>query len=131
MTLDIELHTVADKSYVAAHDGALACGFVNATFDWCDVNGNLDIDIVSIAAPNTSHKEISLAAVAAGKHVYCEKPLAADAGRAREMAGPAEEAGFRTQVDFSYRCNPMFTSAQEIVVAGEFGEIRCHRGLHG
>ena len=55
----------------------------------------------------------------AGKHVYCEKPLAPLAEDAREMADAAEEAGIRTQVGFNYLCNPMFALAREMIAAGE------------
>ncbi len=130
LPMDIELHTVADIDELAAYDAARAYGFVRATSDWRDVTDNPEIDIVSITAPNALHKEMSLAAIRAGKHVYCEKPLAPLADDAREMAGAAEDAGTRTQVGFNYLCNPMFALAREMIAAGELGEIRCYRGLH-
>ncbi|MDE0346541.1 MAG: Gfo/Idh/MocA family oxidoreductase [Boseongicola sp.] len=130
LPVDVELHTVADIDQVAAHDAARAFGFAHATADWRDIAGNPEIDIVSITAPNALHKEMSLAAIAAGKHVNCEKPLAPLADDAREMADSAEEAGVRTQVGFNYLCNPMFALAQEMIAAGELGEIRGFRGVH-
>ena len=130
LPMDIELHTVADIDEAAARGAARACGFVRATADWRDITDTPEIDIVSITAPNALHKEMSLAAIAAGKHVYCEKPLASLADDAREMADAAEEAGIRTQVGFNYLCNPMFALAREMIAAGELGEIRSYRGLH-
>jgi predicted dehydrogenase len=91
---------------------------------------NPDIDLVSITAPNALHKEMALAAIAAGKHVYCEKPLAPLAQDAREMAEAAEAKGVRTQVGFNYLCNPMLALAREMIGAGELGEIRGYRGIH-
>ena len=130
LPMDIELHTVADIDGVAARGAARAYGFVRATADWRDITDNPEIDIVSITAPNALHKELSLAAIGAGKHVYCEKPLAPLADDAREMADAAEEAGVGAHVGLNYLCNPMFALAREMIAAGELGEIRSYRGLH-
>ena len=73
---------------------------------------------------------MALAAIAAGKHVYCEKPLAPLAADASEMADAAEAAGVKTQVGFNYLCNPMLGLAREMIAAGELGEIRSYRGVH-
>ena len=130
LPMDIELHTVADIDGVAARGAARAYGFVRATADWRDITNNPEIDIVSITAPNALHKEVSLAAIGAGKHVYCEKPLAPLADDAREMADAAEETGVSAQVGLNYLCNPMFALAREMIAAGELGEVRSYRGLH-
>ena len=84
----------------------------------------------SITAPNALHKEMALAAIAAGKHVYCEKPLAPLATDALELAVAAEAVGVKTQVGFNYLCNPMLVLAREMIAAGELGEIRGYRGVH-
>ncbi len=126
----IVLGTVADVTEAAAAKAARAYGFETATADWRDIVNDPSIDIVSVTAPNALHKEMSLAAIAAGKHVYCEKPLAPLAGDAREMAEAAEAAGVRTQVGFNYLCNPIFRLARDMIGAGELGEIRGYRGLH-
>ena len=89
-----------------------------------------EIDIIDITAPNALHKEMALEAIAAGKHVYCEKPLAPLASDAAEMAGAAEAAGVKTQVGFNYLCNPMVRLAKEMIAAGELGVIRGYRGIH-
>jgi predicted dehydrogenase len=73
---------------------------------------------------------MALAAIAAGKHVYCEKPLAALARDALEAAEAAEAAGVKTQVGFNYLCNPMLQCARNMILAGELGEIRGYRGIH-
>lgn len=130
LPVEAELHTVADIDRVAAEAAARAYGFANATADWRDIVGNPEIDIVSVTAPNALHKEMSLAAIAAGKHVYCEKPLAPLASDAREMTAAAEAAGVKTQVGFNYLCNPIFGLARQMIAAGELGEIRGYRGLH-
>ena len=130
LPVGVELHTVADIDEKAAHAAACAYGFSRAIADWQDIIGDPGIDMVSITAPNALHKEMSLAAIAAGKHVYCEKPLAPLAADALEMATAAREAGVKTQVGFNYLCNPMFALARDMIAAGELGEIRGYRGLH-
>ena len=107
-----------------------ALGFATGTGDWRALVANPEIDLVDITAPNALHKEMALAAIAAGKHVYCEKPLAPLAADAREMADAAEAAGVKTQVGFNYLCNPMLGLAREMIAAGELGEIRSYRGIH-
>jgi predicted dehydrogenase len=105
-------------------------GFARSTADWRSLIADPDIDLVSITAPNALHKGMSLAAIAAGKHVYCEKPLAPQAADAREMADAAEARGVKTQVGFNYVCNPMLALARDMIASGELGEIRGFRGLH-
>lgn len=127
---EVELHTLADITDAAAAKAAAALGFAHATSDWRAMVGDPVIDIVNITSPNALHKEMALAAIAAGKHVYCEKPLAPLAIDAREMAEAAEAAGVKTQVGFNYLCNPMLGLAREMIAAGELGEIRAYRGVH-
>ncbi|WP_425099423.1 Gfo/Idh/MocA family protein [Tropicibacter sp. S64] len=124
------LHTLADISDAAASKAASALGFAHATSDWRKMVDDPAIHVVNITAPNALHKDMALAAIAAGKHVYCEKPLAPLVADAREMAEAAEAAGVKTQVGFNYLCNPMLKLAREMIEAGELGEIRGFRGLH-
>ncbi|PKP75115.1 MAG: 1-carboxy-3-chloro-3,4-dihydroxycyclo hexa-1,5-diene dehydrogenase [Alphaproteobacteria bacterium HGW-Alphaproteobacteria-6] len=126
----IRLHSLADVSDTAAQRAAQAFGFENATSDWRAMVADPAIHVINITAPNALHKEMALAAIAAGKHVHCEKPLAPLAADAREMAEAAERAGVKTQVGFNYLCNPMLRLAREMIAAGELGEIRGFRGLH-
>ena len=126
----LELHTVADITPEAATRAAQELGFAHATADWRSMVENPEIDVIDITAPNALHKEMALAAIAAGKHVYCEKPLAPLASDARERTEAAEAAGITTQVGFNYLCNPMLALARQMIEAGELGEIRGYRGLH-
>jgi predicted dehydrogenase len=130
LPFDLELHTVADITDAAAERARKTLGFAHATSDWRTIMDKPEIDLVSITAPNAFHKAMSLAAIAAGKHVYCEKPLAPQARDALEMTLAAEAAGVKTQVGFNYLCNPMLALAREMIEAGELGEIRGYRGLH-
>ena len=127
---DLVLHAVADRTEDLAAQAAQALGFPQASGDWRRLVEDPEIDVIDITAPNAFHKEMALAAIAAGKHVYCEKPLAPLAADARQMAEAAEAAGVRTQVGFNYLCNPLLALAREMIRAGELGEIRSYRGIH-
>jgi predicted dehydrogenase len=130
LPMDLELHTVADVTEAAAAGAASRFGFRHATMRWQQLVEHPDIDLVDITAPNPLHKEMALAAIAAGKHVYCEKPLAPRAIDALEMADAAEAKSVKTQVGFNYLCNPMIGLARDMIRSGELGEIRGYRGLH-
>jgi len=122
--------TVADRTDELAAQAARSLGFARSSGDWRRLVEDPEIDVIDITAPNALHKEMALAAIAAGKHVYCEKPLAPHASDAREMAEAAERAGVKTQVGFNYLCNPMLALARDLIQSGELGEIRSYRGVH-
>ena len=124
------LAVLADATPELAAAAARDFGFARATGDWRELVADEAVDLVAIAAPNRLHREIALAAIDAGKHVYCEKPLAPSAREAEEMAAAAARAGVRTRVGFQYLCNPMVDLAKEMIDAGEIGEVRTFRGLH-
>src|SRR5689334_17674687 len=73
---EIVLHSVADRTDELAAAAARSFGFVKSSSDWKRLIADPEIDVIDITTPNALHKEIALAAIAAGKHVYCEKPLA-------------------------------------------------------
>lgn len=127
---EVELTCIADVTASQAEAARAALGFERATGDWRQLVNDPSIDVIDITAPNALHKEMALAAIAAGKHVYCEKPLAPLAIDASEMAAAAESQGLKTQVGFNYLCNPMLGLAREMIVSGELGEIRSYRGVH-
>jgi predicted dehydrogenase len=127
---ELILQAVADQTEELAVKAARALGFARASGDWRSLVEDPDIHVIDITAPNALHREMALAALAAGKHVYCEKPLAPSASDAREMAEAAEAAGVRTQVGFNYLCNPMFALARDMIGGGELGEIHSYRGIH-
>ena len=130
LPLTLDAYMVADVSADAAAAAAGRFGFSGSTDDWRTLVADPLIDVVHIAAPNALHREMALAAISAGKHVHCEKPLAPLAAEAREMAEAAETRNVRTQVGFNYLCNPMLRLAKDMIVAGELGAIRSYRGLH-
>lgn len=130
LPFELELHTVADRDEALAAAAARTLGFARSSGDWRSLVADPEIDVIDITAPNAFHREMALAAIAAGKHVYCEKPLAPTAAEAREMADAAAAAKIRTQVGFNYLCNPMLGVAREMIRAGEIGEVRSYRGIH-
>ncbi|MGB0665123.1 MAG: Gfo/Idh/MocA family protein [Pontibacterium sp.] len=130
LPFDLKLHTVADIKLSIAEQAAAQFGFEYATDDWEAMVNHPDIDVVSITSPNALHKEMALKAIAAGKHVYCEKPLAPLYQDAVEMTEAALAKGVKTQVGFNYLCNPMFALAKRMIARGDIGEVRGYRGIH-
>ena len=124
------LELLADLTAETAAAAARDLGFARSTGDWRTLVSDPNVDVVSITTPNTLHAPVALAAIAGGKHVHCEKPLAVNAAQAREMAEAAEKAGLKTQVGFNYLKNPLLTLARDIVASGEIGEIVSFRGIH-
>ncbi|KYK79348.1 oxidoreductase [Aggregatibacter actinomycetemcomitans serotype f str. SC29R] len=88
------------------------------------------MDVVDICTPNFLHKDIALAAIANGKHVYSEKPLALTAADAKLMYEAAKKAGVKTLVGFNYIKNPTTQLAREIIAKGEIGEVIHFYGTH-
>jgi predicted dehydrogenase len=124
------MEMLADVNAELAAQAAAALGFARSTGDWETLVADPAVDLVDITTPNTLHKPIALAAIAAGKDIYCEKPLAPNAAEAKEMTDAAEKAGVKTAVGFNYLKNPMVALAREIVANGEIGEVVSFRGIH-
>jgi predicted dehydrogenase len=104
-------------------------GFARATGDWRALVADPEVDLVSITTPNRFHREMALAALAAGKHVWCAKPLALTLAEAEEMAEAAAGAGVVTLVGYNYIRNPAFTHALRLVEDGVIGRPVHFRGF--
>ncbi|MGI9510433.1 MAG: Gfo/Idh/MocA family protein [Geminicoccaceae bacterium] len=126
----LDLAVLADVDAGHAGEAAHAFGFSRATDDWQGLVDDPAVDIVAITAPNFLHQEMALKAIAAGKHVYCEKPLSLDAKGAATMTEAAEKAGVKTLVGYNYLHNPAIRLAKDIIDSGEIGEIIHFRGTH-
>ncbi len=122
------LELLADLDEAAARKAAGALGFRRSTGDWRTLVEDPDVDVVDITTPNFLHKEMALAAIEAGKHVYCEKPLALTTADARAMTEAAEAAGIKTLVGFNYLKNPATGLVKRIVGEGTLGDIVHFRG---
>jgi len=124
------LELIAEIDARTATAAARKLGFRRATADWRQLVHDPAIDLVDITAPTAAHREIAIAALAAGKHVYCEKPLALTAAEARGLAARAAKTGVVTMVGFNYLKNPIQALARDIISSGEIGEIIDFRGIH-
>ncbi len=114
-----------DEGQVAAAADRL--GWESTETDWRRLLTREDIDLVDICSPGNTHAEIAVAALEAGKHVLCEKPLANTVAEAETMAAAAERAalnGVRSMVGFTYRRVPAIALARQLVGEGRVGEIR-------
>ena len=124
------LETIADVDAAAAARAARQYGFKKSTANWKELIADPAIHVVSITTPNSFHKEMTLAALAAGKHVHCEKPLAPTVQDAKIMMEAAEAAQRVTQVGYNYIKNPVLKMARQMIAAGELGDISGFRGTH-
>ena len=114
-----------DRARVTA--AAVKLGWASVETDWKRLIARDDVDLVDIVTPGDTHAEIAVAALAAGKHVLCEKPLAntvADAEAMAEAAQAAAANGVRSMVGFNYRRVPALTLARKLVATGRLGTIR-------
>lgn len=98
-------------------------GWEMAVTDWRELVSRDDIDLIDINAPSDAHKEIAVAAAKAGKHLFCEKPLALTLADAREMLAAAEAAGVKHMIGFNYRFAPAVRLAKKLVEEGRLGRI--------
>ena len=121
---------LADVSADLAADGATRFGFEESTADWREAVTRDDIDAVDIVTPNDSHAEIAIAALEAGKHVLCEKPLARSAVEAKTMLDAARKAGTVTMVAFNYRRTPAVALAKKYIEECRIGKILNFRGTY-
>ena len=122
------LEVLADAGQDLASAGARSLGYARWTTDWREAVTDPAVDVVDIVTPNFLHKEMAMAAIAAGKHVYCEKPLALSAADAQEMFEAAERAGVKTMVGFNYLRNPAIAEARRLIADGVLGDIWTFQG---
>ncbi len=127
-TYDPVLVACSDVRSAAVDDALYSFGFQRASSDWRTVVEAPDVDVVFIAAPNMVHIELVEAVAAAGKAVFCEKPVG---GRPQDVvaaAAAARSAGILSGVGYNYRRAPLVQYARELIEAGELGELTNYRG---
>lgn len=122
------LRLLGDISEELARSAAATHGFEDYAVGWEAVVYDPDIDIIDICAPNQVHREIAVAAAQAGKHIYCEKPLAVTLTDAQAMLEAAEAAGVKTMVGFNYLKSPATLLAKQLIDEGKLGELWHFRG---
>jgi predicted dehydrogenase len=104
-------------------------GFARATDDWRNAIADPCVGVVSITTPNKLHAEMVIAAAAAGKHVWCEKPLAVSLKEAGAMAKAVRDAGVTAVAGYNYTQNPTFLHACKLVQEGLIGRVIHFRGF--
>ena len=107
-----------------AEKQAAESGIPFATNDASALINRPDIDAVTIVTPTPTHHDICLEALAAGKHVLCEKPMAMHAGEAEAMVAAAESAGVTAMINFEFRFTPQRLHVQRLLAEGYLGGLR-------
>jgi predicted dehydrogenase len=125
---DVALVAAADVDATRVSDLCGAWGWERSAADWREVTRAADIDLVDVCVPNMLHAEVACDALAHGKHVICEKPMAHIWEAARDMAAAAAVADRVAQVCFYYRTWPAISWARQLIDSGELGAVRNFRG---
>lgn len=128
--LPVRLHlaALADADAQRAEHCAGAWGFARAHGDWQELIADPRVNLVAITTPNHLHFPMAMAALTAGKAVYCEKPLAVSVEQARQMHQAAQAAGVVTRVGYNYQHNPMIVLARQLIDQGELGQLVSFQG---
>ena len=124
------LEMICTTTPEGAAEKARQFGFARATSDWRALVADARVDAVVIASPQHTHREIALAALAAGKHVFCEKPLGLGVEESRDMLAAAEASGLVHMTGFNYIRTPASQLARQIIANGEIGAVTWFRGEH-
>lgn len=115
---------VVSRSPERAQTFAKKFGAQHAYTRYEDLLANPDVTAVAIHTPNAQHAEQAIAAARAGKHVFCDKPMATSVEDAERMVRECEKAGVRLGINFHNRFMPCFIDARRIVESGEIGEVK-------
>lgn len=129
----VEMTVVVGRNADAVASAAEKWGWAESATDWREIIARDDIDIVDIVTPGDSHAEIAIAALDAGKHVLCEKPLANTVAEAEAMAEAAARArarGIRSMVGFTYRRVPAVTLLRDMIAEGAVGTVQQVRAAY-
>jgi len=127
LPLTPQLTVLAGRDAASVAAAATRLGWAETSTDWRSVVTRDDVDLVDVCTPGDTHAEIAIAALEAGKHVLCEKPLANTVAEAEAMAAAAERAaerGVRSMVGFTYRRVPAIALARRLVADGRIGQVR-------
>jgi predicted dehydrogenase len=123
-----KLIVCADDVEARAREARDRFGFERYTTRWQDVLDDPRVQVVNIATPNYMHLEVATAAAAAGKHVFCEKPVGKDPAETAEIDRQARKAGVLTFVGYNYRWAPMVQYARQLIRDGKLGKLTHFRG---
>src|SRR5688572_3389357 len=126
--IGVEVRLLASSSAERAESAARALGIARSSGDWESVVTDPAIDVVHVCVPNDLHRPVVLAALGAGKHVVCEKPLALTVAEGRELQAAAERSGRVAVLCHNYRFFAMVAELRLRATAGALGELQAVRG---
>ncbi|SLN22366.1 Glucose--fructose oxidoreductase precursor [Pseudoruegeria aquimaris] len=124
------LEVIAASSLASAERYRADFGFARAAADWRALVADPAVEAVVIAAPQATHRAIAEAAFAAGKSVFCEKPLGASISDAEAMVAAAEASGLPNMIGFNYVRTPATQFVRKLLAEGAIGEVTWFRGEH-
>ncbi len=124
------LVAIAGRNESAVNAAAQRYGYERAYTDWRDLVADDDVDVLDNGGPNDAHAEPCIAAAQAGKHVFCEKPLARTAEEAKAMLDAVQSAGVKHMVAFNYRFVPAVQQAKKLIESGALGQIYHWRAVY-
>jgi predicted dehydrogenase len=125
-----QLVAIAGRDRSAVGEAARRFGFEHALTDWRAIVGHEGVGLFDNAGPNDLHREPTLMAARAGKHVICEKPLGRDAEESYEIWRQVAATGVKHMCGFNYRFVPAVRYTRDLIVGGELGEIRHFRARY-
>ena len=117
------LEIVCDLSPDRAAERATDLGFSRYTDKWQEVINDPNVQLISVCTPNDTHAEISIAALKAGKHVWCEKPMSTTLADSTKMAETAASSSAQTIIGYNYTKNPAVTHARRLIESGAIGRV--------
>ena len=118
-----KLEIVCDLSPERASQRATDLGFSRYSDKWQDVVNDKAVELISICTPNDTHAEIAIAAIKAGKHVWCEKPMSTSLKDSMAMSIAAEQSSGKTIIGYNYTKNPAVTHARRLIEDGVIGRV--------
>lgn len=121
---------IAGRNQEAVQEAARRYGYEIAYTDWRKMLENDDVILFDNGGPNDAHAEPAIAAAEAGKHVFCEKPLARNAEEAKSMLNAVQKAGVKHMVAFNYRFVPAIVQARKLIESGALGRIFHYRAVY-
>ncbi len=124
------LEMVCDISAERGEAKRTEMGFARSTTNYMDVVNDPNIELISVCVPNAVHKEIAVAALKAGKHVWCEKPMATDVPEAEEMLAAARASNAKTILGYNYTQNPLVQTARQLIEEGAIGQVTGFYGVY-
>lgn len=127
-TFDTDLVVCGDNVPQRREQAVDGFGFREAVADWQAVVEHPDVDVVYVTAPNMMHEQVAVAAAAAGKAVFCEKPVGGKPDQTVRVEAAARRAGVVTGVGYNYRWAPLVQHAKHLIDSGVLGEITNYRG---